>query len=100
MQISVECPPPNLLPPGEYLFSHHCKMISPLPFQKGEDEGEGFSSSLVRWFQRELPDLSTPHVSPLLDRGGEEALAAGDATKRRSPQATLHTPRRRNYLSV
>src|SRR5437762_9218242 len=23
-------PHPNLLPPGEYLFSHHCKMISPL----------------------------------------------------------------------
>ena len=91
MQISVECPHPNLLPPGEYLFSHRCKMISPLPFQKGEDEGGGFSSSLVRWFERELPDLSTPHVSPLLDRGGEEALAAGGAK---------HTPRRRNYLSV
>ena len=30
MQISVECAHPKLLPPGEYLFSHHCKMISPL----------------------------------------------------------------------
>src|SRR5205085_11873506 len=91
MQISVECPPPNLLPPGEYLFSHHCKMISPLPFQKGEDEGEGFSSSLVRGFERELPDLSTPHLSPLPDRGGQQAPAAG---------AAKHTPRRSNYSSV
>src|SRR5438477_8394840 len=30
-------------------------MISPLPFQKGEDEGEGFSSLLTRGFEREYP---------------------------------------------
>ena len=57
-----------------YVLGVRCALISPLPFQKGEDEGEGFSLPVDANIA-----LSTPHLSPPLDRGGEETLAAGDA---------------------
>jgi hypothetical protein len=53
--------------------------ISPLPFLKREriQARDFLLLGLIR--SKGASDLSTPHLSPLLDRGGEETLTASDA---------------------
>jgi hypothetical protein len=47
----------------------------PSLFPKGRELSEGFFFFGLGSFQRWDPTFSTPHLSPLLDRGGEEILA-------------------------
>ena len=60
-----------------YLFSVR-RTLLPLPLPKGEDEGEGFFFFACSFIPMTDPMFSTP----LLDRGGEETLAASHAKYR------------------
>ena len=64
-----------------YLFSVR-RTLLPLPLPKGEDEGEGFFFFACSFIPMTDPMFSTPLLSPLLDRGGEETLAASHAKYR------------------
>jgi hypothetical protein len=54
------------------LLASAAAIVLPLPLTKGEDEGEGFFLAYVVSLEPMGCNSSTPHLNPLLVRGGEE----------------------------
>ena len=64
-------------------------MRLPLPLPKGEDKDYGFLLRGGGSFQKRDFIFSTPHLSPLLDRGREEIVSVRSVTQSAPTRSSL-----------